>query len=560
MICLYRHLFISLRIFFIGDLMIDYEKEMKEFRWDWPEYYDIASVVDQHAEDRTKTAIYWENEEGDERRVSYWELKFLTNKFANVLKNLDLKKGDRVMVMLPRIPETYIAQLGVIKFGGVIVPAIEMLRASNIKYRANDCGVKAIITDTSGSKIVDEVRNECKTIEHFILLDGDKEGWLNYESLMNRESRYFKAEKKRIDDIFYISYTSGTTGLPKGVVHRNSWMYAFKKINAKFWYGATDKDLIWATTSPGWAKWFWTHLGVTMNVGASDLLYQGRFNAEKYFELLEKYPVSICCVTPTELRMMIQVPNLERYDLSHLKSLVSAGEPLNREVVETFQKAFGITIRDGYGQTETCCLVCNYVGIPEVRPGSMGKIMPGLGIKILNREGKEVKPGEVGEITVKAGIPAIFKEYYNKPEKTKEVIDENGQYHTGDLVRVDEDGYLWFEGRADDVILSAGYRIGPFEVEDALVKHPAVVEAAVVGSPHPVRGEIVKAFVILKEGYEPSEDLVKELQDFVKNITAPYKYPREIEFVKDLPKTISGKIKRKELKKREYEKKGVKFP
>ena len=190
----------------------------------------------------------------------------------------------------------------------------------------------------------------------------------------------------------------------------------------------------------------------------------------------------------------------------------------------------------------------------------MGKIMPGLGIKILDPEGREVKPGEVGEITVKAGIPAIFKEYYNKPDKTKEVIDDNGQYHTKDLVRVDKDGYLWFEGRADDVILSAGYRIGPFEVEDALVKHPSVVEAAVIGSPHPVRGEIVKAFVILKEGYDPSEKLVKELQDFVKSVTAPYKYPREIEFVKELPKTISGKIKRKDLKKREYEKKKVKFP
>ncbi|MCK4247950.1 MAG: acyl-CoA synthetase, partial [Methanomicrobia archaeon] len=436
--------------------MVDYEKEMKGFTWDWPQYFDIASVVDEHAEDKTKTAIYWENEKGDERQVSYWELKFLTNKFANVLKNLDLKKGDRVMVMLPRIPETYITQLGIIKFGGVIVPAIEMLRASNIKYRANDCEIKAVVTDMSGIKIVDEVRDECKTIEHFILLDGDKKGWTNYDSLMNAESRYFNAEKKKIDDIFYISYTSGTTGLPKGVVHRNSWMYAFRKINIPLWYGATDNDLIWATTSPGWAKWFWTHLGVTINVGASDLLYQGRFNAEKYFELLEKYAVSICCVTPTELRLMVHVPNLKKYDLSHLRSLLSAGEPLNREVVETFQKAFGITIRDGYGQTETCCLACNYVDIPEVRPGSMGKIMPGLGIKILNPEGKEAKSGEIGEITVKAGIPAIFKEYYNKPEKTKEIIDENGQYHTKDLVRIDEDGYLWFEGRSDDVILSAG--------------------------------------------------------------------------------------------------------
>ncbi len=538
--------------------MVDYEKAMKDFSWAWPEYFDIASAVDEYAEDKTKTAIYWENAAGDTRQVSYWELKYLSNKFANVLKNLDLERNDRVMVMLPRIPETYVAQLGTVKFGGVIVPAIEMLKPSNIEYRANDCDVKAIITDTSGSKIVDEVRDKCDTVEHYVLLDGDKTGWTNYDSLMKKESRYFDAEKKKIDDIFYISYTSGTTGLPKGVVHMNSWMYAFRKINNPFWYGATDEDLIWATTSPGWAKWFWTHLGITMNVGASDLLYYGKFDAQKYLELLEKYPVTICCVTPTELRMMVQVPDFEDYDLSTLRSMLSAGEPLNREVIENFQDAHGITIRDGYGQTETCCLACNYVGIPEVRPGSMGKRMPGLDIKVLKPNGEEVKPGEIGEITLKTDTPAIFKEYYNKPDKTKEVIDENGRYHTQDLVKVDEDGYFWFEGRADDVILSAGYRIGPFEVEDALVKHEAVVEAAVVGSPHEVRGEIVKAFIILRDGYEPSEDLVKELQNFVKEITAPYKYPREIEFVEDLPKTISGKIRRKELRKQEHEKKGKK--
>ncbi|MEA1992923.1 MAG: AMP-binding protein [Euryarchaeota archaeon] len=539
--------------------MVDYEKEMKEFTWDWPKYYDIASTVDKHAEDKTKTAIYWENDKGDERQVSYWKLKSLTNKFANILKDLGLKKKDRVMVMLPRIPETYVAQLGTVKFGGVIIPAIEMLKPSNIEYRANDCGVKAVIADTPGAEIVDKVRDKCKTVKHFILLDGDKTGWTNYDSLMNKASRHFEAEKKKIDDIFYISYTSGTTGLPKGVVHKNSWMYAFRKLNNPFWYGATDKDLIWATTSPGWAKWFWTHLGITMNTGAADFVYQGKFDIERYLELLEKYPISISCMTPTELRMAIQVPNFEDYDLSHLRSLLSAGEPLNREVIDKFEQAFGITIRDGYGQTETCCLACNYVGIPEVRAGSMGKQMPGLHIKVLNPDGNEVKPGEIGEITLKADTPAIFKEYYDKPDKTAEVIDENGQYHTQDLVKVDVDGYFWFEGRADDVILSAGYRIGPFEVEDALVKHEAVVEAAVVGTPHEVRGEIVKAFVILKKGYEPSEKLVKELQDFVKETTAPYKYPREIEFVEDLPKTISGKIKRKELKKKEYEKKDKKI-
>jgi acetyl-CoA synthetase len=536
---------------------INYEKEMKEFTWDVPEYYDIASVVDAHAQENpSHPAILWEDEKANTRTLTYDDLRKQSNQLANVLTSFNIQKGDPVLIMLPRIPETYITQLATIKTGGIITPAVEMLRARNVIYRADNCKAKVIVTNESGAAIVDEVRSQLDSVENYLIVDTQKDGWLSYQEEMKKASTHYDYTPKKSTDIFYISYTSGTTGLPKGVVHQNSWMYAFKKINSYYWYGAEKDDIIWATTSPGWAKWFWTHLGVTMNVGATDLLYEGRFNPERYFRFLQKYKVTICCLTPTELRIMIQVPHVEQYDLSSIRSFLSAGEPLNKEVYEFFKEKFGISIREGYGQTETAGLVLNYVGI-TVKPGSMGKPMPGQDVKVLDENGKEVSPGEVGEVTTRVGLPSLFKEYYKMPERMEEVI-RNGRYYTGDLCRLDEDGYYWFEGRADDVITSAGYRIGPFEVEDALLTHPAVLECAAVGSPHPERGEIVKAFIVLKKGWDPSEALKAELQNHTKEVTAPYKYPREIEFVDSLPKTMSGKIKRSELKRMEYEKKGRK--
>jgi len=307
---------------------------------------------------------------------------------------------------------------------------------------------------------------------------------------------------------------------------------------------------MWATTAPGWAKWYWSPIGVGLNVGATQFIYYGRFEAEKYLELLSRYPITKLCATPTEYRMMIQVPDLGRYKLK-LRDALSAGEPLNVEPIEVFRKVFGVTIRDGYGQTESVCLVCNPPGLP-VKPGSMGLPTPGPNATPIDEEGNPVGPGEVGEIAVPVGNPGIFDGYWKDPQLTQAVFSGKW-YRTGDLVRVDEEGYFFFEGRADDVIKASGYRIGPFEVEDALVSHPAVVEAAVIGKPHPTRGQIVKAFVVLAKGYEPSEELVKELQEHVKRVTAPYKYPREIEFVTELPKTPSGKIKRAELRRRELE-------
>src|SRR5699024_5100623 len=308
---------------------------------------------------------------------------------------------------------------------------------------------------------------------------------------------------------------------------------------------------VWATAAPGWQKWVWSPLLSALGSGATGFIYNGRFNAEKYLTLLQDEKINVLCCTPTEYRMMAKLENLNSFDLSNLHSAVSAGEPLNREVIDVFDREFSITVRDGYGQTENTLLLGIMKGM-EVKPGSMGKPTPGNEVDIVDDSGNPVLPGEVGDIAVKRNCPALFKEYYKDEERTKQSI--RGEFYiTGDRAKKDEDGYFWFEGRNDDIIVSSGYTIGPFEVEDVLVKHPAVQECAVVGSPDEIRGQIVKAFIIPKIDVEDEASLIKEIQDYSKTNTAPYKYPRKIEFVETLPKTISGKIRRVELRELEKE-------
>jgi len=525
-----------------------YEEWVKNFVWDVPEYYSIADVVDEHAKDRSKVAIYFEDAEGRKEKVTYWELRDESNRFGNFLRSLGMKKGDRIMVILPRLPEVFASQLGSFKIGAIVVPCPDMLRAKDIEYRANNCQAKTIIASIASTEEVEKVRDKIP-VENYIVVGEERDGLFSYEKEVPNQSRYLEKEKIKATDIMTINYTSGTTGDPKGVMHDHKWIYCMSKTNAVYWWNAKPDELLWATTSPGWAKWFWSPIGVALATGASQLIYNGRFNPAKYLELMEKYRVNRLCATPTEYRMWIQ-EDLESYDLRDMKKFLSAGEALNREVIDRFYKAYGVKIYDGYGQTETTGLVCNYDGI-EIKPGSMGKPMPGADIKLVDENGKPVPVGQVGQIAVPITHPGLMVGYWNG--KKLEELAINGLYLTGDLARMDEDGYIWFEGRADDVIKSSGYRIGPFEVEDALVKHPAVLEAAVVASPDKIRGNIVKAFIVLAKGYKPSEELIKELQNFVKQQTAPYKYPREIEFVESLPKTISGKIRRVEL--REMEKK-----
>ncbi len=530
--------------------MNNYKESNESFKWNIPEYYTIANAIDKHAKDRGKIAIYWESEDDDEKIIPYWKLRDDANRFANVLKSLGLKKGDRIMVTLPRLPEVFSAQIGAFKLGAIIVPCPEMLREKDVEYRANNCGAETIVASPAAAEYIDTIKDKT-TLKNFIMVGGKKEGWLSYADETKNASRNFDKVDVKATDIMTINYTSGTTGDPKGVLHDHKWMYCFNKTNTVYWWDAKPDELLWSTTSPGWAKWFWSPLGVMLTIGASQIIYKGRFNPQKFLRLMEKYRVNKLCSTPTEYRIWAQ-EDLEAYDLSDMNKFLSAGEALNREVIDRFKKAYGLGIYDGYGQTETSGLVCNYHGI-EMRYGSMGKPMPGSGVKIVDEDGNVLPPGKVGQIAVPISHPGLMVGYWGG--KTLEEIAVNGWYLTGDLANMDEDGYFWFEGRADDVIKASGYRIGPFEVEDALVKHPAVMEAAVVASPDKIRGNIVKAFVILAKGYEPSDEMMKELQTFVKKETAPYKYPREIEFLDELPKTISGKIRRIELRAREREKK-----
>ncbi|AGT33126.1 acyl--CoA ligase [Geobacillus genomosp. 3] len=515
-----------------------------------PERYNLTSEMERHATaDPDRIALKWENEQGETREITYGRLMARANQIGNAFLSRGLQKGDKVLVMVPRLIEAYEVYVGALKAGLVVIPSSEMLRTKDLQYRLFHGEVKAIVAYEpylGEFAPIDGIDQLLK----FSIGEHVHDGWLPLEACMAKESEVLEAADTSRDDMAFLSYTSGTTGNPKGVVHCHGWAYAHLRTAAKNWLCIEEGDLVWATAGPGWQKWIWSPFLSVLGSGATGFVYYGRFEPETYLRLLEKYQINVLCCTPTEYRLMAKVPDIGRYDLSPLHSAVSAGEPLNREVIDTFAKHFGIEVRDGYGQTENTLLVGVMKGM-EIKPGSMGKPTPGNRVEIIDENGEPCPPGQVGDIAVHVETPALFKHYYKDPERT--AMQFRGDYYiTGDKARKDEDGYFWFEGRGDDIIISSGYTIGPFEVEDALVKHPAVKECAVVASPDEVRGHVVKAFVVLREGIDQTDpSLIPALQEHVKQLTAPYKYPRKIEFVNDLPKTVSGKIRRVELRERE---------
>ncbi|GAW94293.1 acetyl-coenzyme A synthetase [Calderihabitans maritimus] len=537
--------------------MEDYEKTYAEFKLEVPEYFNFTrDVFDKWAADPDKLALWWVDDGGNEKKFTFRELSLRSKKLANVLKKHGIKRGDRVFLLLPRIPEWWESMLALLRIGAVVMPGTSQLTAKDIKYRFDASEGVAIITDVDNAPKVEEVKDECSTLRLMIVV-GEREGWISYEEEVSSASEDFETENTRSDEPAILYFTSGTTGYPKMTVHTHASYPIGHIITGKFWLDLKPDDLHWNLSDTGWAKAAWSSFFGPWNMGAAIFAHHstGKFDAGKTLELLEKYPITTLCGPPTAYRVFV-LEDLTKYNFKALRHCVAAGEPLNPEVIEVWKKATGITIRDGYGQTETVCLVGSFPCL-EVKPGSMGKPSPGFYVSVIDDEGNEVPPGQEGDIAVriKPERPVgLFKEYWKDPERTAATI-RGDWYVTGDRAIKDEDGYFWFVGRADDVIISSGYRIGPFEVESALVEHPAVAESAVVASPDEVRGEIVKAFVILAPGYEPSEELVKELQDHVKKVTAPYKYPREIEFVDSLPKTVSGKIRRVELRERERKKK-----
>lgn len=515
-----------------------------------PENYNLVSEVERFAKNPTKVALKWENESGEKKQITYAKLMENVNKIGNIFKSKGLRKGDIVLVVVPRLIEAYQVYLAALKLGLAVIPSSEMLRTADLQYRMTHGDVKAVVSYYPYVDQMDQAE-EMQSVKKFII-GGQEDGWINLEEKMVAASSQLEIVQTNRDDMAFLSYTSGTTGNPKGAVHSHAWAYAHLRTAAKNWLCIEEEDTVWATASPGWQKWIWSPFLSVLGSGATGLVYHGKFEPEKYFQLLDEYDVNVLCCTPTEYRIMAKVESINHYKLTNLHSAVSAGEPLNREVIDTFLKHFNITVRDGYGQTENTLLV-GVTKDMELKPGSMGKPTPGNVIEIIDENGNPCEVGEVGDIAVHLSTPALFKNYYKDPERT--AMQYRGDYYiTGDKAMKDEDGYFWFEGRGDDIIISSGYTIGPFEVEDALVKHPYVKECAVVGSPDEIRGNVVKAFIVLRDGVsEETPNLVEQLQDHVKELTAPYKYPRKIEFIKELPKTVSGKIRRIELRKREQQ-------
>lgn len=515
-----------------------------------PQKYNLVSEIEKFANDPARKAILWENEAGSTKEITYKDLLKNANKIGNVFAKNGLVKGDVILVVVPRLMEAYQVYIAALKMGMVVIPSSEMLRKKDFQYRLNHGDVKAIVCFAPFTAEFDGIEN-VKKLPKFII-GAEKEDWIHLDHEMKATSEELPLAETDREDMAFLSYTSGTTGNPKGVVHSHGWAYAHLRTAATNWLGIEDGDTVWATASPGWQKWIWSPFLSVMGMGATGLVYQGKFEPKKYLSLLQKYQVNVLCCTPTEYRLMAKVENISDYSLPDLHSAVSAGEPLNREVIDIFRRYFHIDVRDGYGQTENTLLVGVTKGM-KLKPGSMGKPTPGNRVDIIDDHGKPCAPGEVGDIAVHMETPALFKNYYKDPERT--AMQFRGDYYvTGDKASKDEEGYFWFEGRGDDIIISSGYTIGPFEVEDALVKHPYVKECAVVASPDEIRGHIVKAFVVLRDGISPDqENLVADLQEHVKELTAPYKYPRKIEFIEELPKTTSGKIRRMELRNKELE-------
>ena len=544
--------------------MTDYEAERRNFHLEVPEYFNFATdVVGKWAADPHKLAMFWVGQDGERRQLTFAHFAEYSSRAANAFAALGFQKGDRVLVMLPRVPEWWESVLGLMKLGAVPIPCTTLLTPKDIQFRAEIAEVSAIVTDEEGAAKFDSVRAECPTIRTAILVDGDtsRENWTNYSKVVSEASPEFTGPKTRSDDACLVYFTSGTVGYPKMVLHTHASYPIGHTITGKYWLDLHEDDLHWNLSEMGWAKAAWSNLFGPWVMGAAMFMQdaRGKFNAIETLEMLHNYPITTLCAPPTAYRMMVldePIAYLKANPPKALRHCVGAGEPLNPEVIKIWQDVTGMTIRDGYGQTETVLLCANFPPM-EVKPGSMGKPSPGFEVSVIDHDGSELPPNKEGDIAVKIKPQRptwMFKEYWRNPEASQNCV-RGDWYITGDRAYKDEDGYFWFVGRADDVIISAGYRIGPFEVESALKEHPAVAESAVIASPDEMRGEIVKAYVILAPGYTASPQLATELQEHVKRVTAPYKYPREIEFVDSLPKTISGKIRRVELREMERQKK-----
>lgn len=536
-----------------------YEDFIENFKINVPDNFNFAyDVVDEiAAATPDKVAIVWCDEKGAEATFTFGQLKYYSDKAANFFTKAGIGKGDPVMLILKRRYEFWFAILALHKIGAICIPATHLLTAKDIIYRNNAADIKMIVSVAEDEVIkhIEDSMPESPSLKTVALVCGSKNGWLDFNKEVEEASSEFirptgdKATKN--DDIMLLYFTSGTTGMPKMV--RHNFTYPLGHIlTAKYWQNVKEDGLHLTVADTGWAKAVWGKIYGQWLAGSAVFVYDyDKFVPKDLLNVISKHGVTTFCAPPTIYRFFIK-EDLTKYDLSKLKYCAVAGEPLNPEVYNQFLKATGIKLMEGYGQTELTVVLGTYPWM-KPKPGSMGKPSPGYDVDIVDEEGKSCEVGEEGQIIIRTGkdIPVgMFGGYYRDDSLTKKVWHDD-VYYTGDMAWKDEDGYFWFVGRADDVIKSSGYRIGPFEVESALLEHPAVLECAITAVPDPDRGQIVKATVVLTKNYTASDALVKELQDHVKKVTAPYKYPRIIEFVEELPKTISGKIRRVEIREKD---------
>ncbi len=511
--------------------------------------YDVVDEIANHEPDRR--AMFWINEQEEQRTFTFSDISKYSNKTANMLLSLGIKKGDRVMIILKRHYEFWFTIIALHKIGAVAIPATNLLTVKDIVYRVKSANISGIVCTNDGDikSYVNTACEECDTVKTKVLVGGEYEGFVNFNANMLNQPDTLERIPTLASEDMLLYFTSGTTGNPKMVVHQHGYAIAHIQ-TAKFWHNCIPSGLHLTLSDTGWGKAVWGKLYGQWFTASGIFVYDfDKFNPLKLLEFIEKYKITTFCAPPTVYRFFIK-EGMSGFDLSSLTHVSVAGEALNEEVFNKFYEYTGLKLMEGFGQTESTLLIATLVNM-EPKPGSMGKPTPIYDVRIVDDNCNEVEDGEVGEIVV---VPnqnttgaGLFRCYLNDDNLNKKAW-EMGVYHTGDTAYKDEDGYLWYVGRTDDIIKASGYRIGPFEVESVLMEHPAVLECAVTGAPDPVRGQVVKATVVVTSSYTPSDELAKELQDYVKKTTAPYKYPRIVEFVDAMPKTISGKIKRAEIR------------
>lgn len=536
-----------------------YEDFYENFELKYNEDYNFGfDVVDKYAEiDPEKVALIWVNEEGEEHIFTFEDMKKYSNKVANLFKRLGINKGDKVMLTLKNRYEFWFCMVALHKIGAIVIPATHMLKLHDIDFRLKKANVKLVVSVEEDDLISDynTAEKELGIDLKKLVIERDIDGWINFNKAIEEESDVFERptgeDATKADEPFLIYFTSGTSGLPKMVAHKHT--YSLGHIpTAKYWHNVKEDGIHHTSADTGWGKAVWGNLYGQWIAGTTVFIYDyERFNGIKLLEKIIEYKVNTFCAPPTIYRFLIK-ENIEGYDFSNLSYVTTAGEPLPPEVSKKFKEISGLTIKEGFGQTESTLMIGTFIWL-DAKLGSIGKPSPLFHVELLDNEGEIVDIGDEGEISINVseGVkPGLFKEYYKDPEK-QAASWYDGHYHCGDTAWMDEEGYYHFIGRNDDIIKSSGYRIGPYEVESAVLSHDAVSNCAITGYPDPIRGQIVKATIILQPGYEESEELIKDIQNHVKKTTAPYKYPRLIEFVDEIPETISGKIRRVEIREKD---------